>query len=144
MQVPYAGSEYAIKAERERQATSTLTENGLRELEPLQILTENKCESTPTIREYHITQQGDDDLVPGGFLHYILMDRVPGVELSQDVFWSLDREERDDIREAFQTAWLQCLEAGVRASMGHLFWDRESSKMWFPSSGIVRSPAYVG
>ncbi|KAL4782374.1 hypothetical protein BJX76DRAFT_358997 [Aspergillus varians] len=66
MQVPYIGSEYAIHAERARQATETLTTFGRFEVESLETLTRNHCTSMPVIRNYMVAKQGDDQLVPGG------------------------------------------------------------------------------
>lgn len=70
----------------------------------MQTLTRNECTVTPHIRAYKITTQGDDGIVPGGFLHLIVMDKLPGIQLHEEVFWSFEREERDRIRQAFKEA----------------------------------------
>ncbi|RDW76453.1 uncharacterized protein DSM5745_06445 [Aspergillus mulundensis] len=87
MQIPYAGSQYTLPAERRRQATDTLTTIGR---------------------------------------------RARGTQLNGNLFWSLCREERDEIRDAFRVSWVQCIKAGVDPAQGrmdHLFWDKASSKL---------------
>ncbi|KAL3489575.1 hypothetical protein BJX62DRAFT_238973 [Aspergillus germanicus] len=60
----------------------------------------------PKIRTHEAIIQDDDSmLVPGGFLHYILMDKACGVQLSEEIFWAYSRSERDRIREAYKEAW---------------------------------------
>lgn len=75
------------------------------ELEPLHTLTEKKVTSTPRIWKYKATRQGPDGMVPGGFLHIVLMNHAPGEQLSPELFWRLPREERDQVRAAFRFAW---------------------------------------
>lgn len=104
--VPCTGFEYATNAERARQATTQPPKADSQEINALQILTRNKSKSTPVIKHYQELEQTEDGLVPGGFLHYILMDHVPGVQLSYDKFWSFPFPERVRIRDAFKEAWM--------------------------------------
>ncbi|KAL4797815.1 hypothetical protein BDV19DRAFT_377328 [Aspergillus venezuelensis] len=90
---------YCSAPERARQATTSLTPNGLRELEPLQKLTQNDCKSAPHIREHESGLQDDDG----------------SRELNKDVFWSLSDEERSNVRDAFRLAWLECVRADKRS-----------------------------
>jgi hypothetical protein len=63
----------------------------------------------PAIRHHEVLKQGDEgdtQLVPGGFLHYVLFEKAPGVQLNWDLFWGYGRGERDAIRCAFREAWL--------------------------------------
>ncbi|KAL4809626.1 hypothetical protein BDV18DRAFT_157375 [Aspergillus unguis] len=141
IQVPYAGSEYAIYEERARQASKTgINMTARRELDSLEALTKAKCPNTPLIRQKWETKQdssGSSDklgrgLVPGGFLCYVLMEHAKGVQMEKSQFWSRDAQEREMIRRAFKEAYLNCLEAGVLPWMmgqGHLFWDAGASKM---------------
>ncbi|KAL3496186.1 hypothetical protein BJX62DRAFT_232689 [Aspergillus germanicus] len=134
MQIPYAGSEYACYEERARQASEILDTDSRERVEADEILTRNQCTACPAIRHHEITKQENDDteLVPGEFLHYLLFDKAPGVQLDWDLFWSWDREERDAVRSAFREAWLECVRAGVNPNMNvlrHLFWSRETGKI---------------
>jgi hypothetical protein len=49
------------------------------------------------------TVQNDDRYVPGGYITYIVMEKAEGINLES--FEGLPREERDQIREAFISAW---------------------------------------
>jgi hypothetical protein len=103
--IPYAGSDWAIPAERARQASEDLPWHGREELDNLQALSASGCTSVPRLRAQEITKQGEDSgFVPGGFLHYILMDKAQGVQLDEQAFWTYSREERDAIREWFRDA----------------------------------------
>jgi hypothetical protein len=104
--IPYAGSEYACYEERARQASEILDTDSRERVEADQILARNQCTACPAIRHHEITKQKDDDteLVPGGFLRYLLFEKAPGVQLDWDLFWSYEREERDAIRSAFREA----------------------------------------
>lgn len=106
MQVPWEGSEYVSASERAKQATTTLPDNAELDVNPLLILTENKCTAAPLVRAYRKTVQDlEDGLVPGGFLHFVLMDHAPGQQLSHEMFWGFERRVRDEIRGAFRAAW---------------------------------------
>ncbi|KAL3492840.1 hypothetical protein BJX62DRAFT_235782 [Aspergillus germanicus] len=132
MQVSHAGSEYAIRAERERQASKELSTFGYLEIEPLETLTKNNCPSTPRLRQHWATEQGNDETVSGGFLHYLLIEKLEGLQLSRDLFWILDRDERDQIRVAFKDAFENCIKAGTLLSQldaRYLMWDKKASKM---------------
>ncbi|KAL2788179.1 hypothetical protein BJX66DRAFT_340453 [Aspergillus keveii] len=114
VQIPYAGSDWAIPAERARRASINLPWHGREELDNLQALSASA------------------DFVPGGFLHYILLERAQGVQLDEETFWAYSREERDAIREGFRNACCECMRAGVygeQAALDHLFWDSETSKV---------------
>lgn len=43
-------------------------------------------------------------ILPGGYITFILMEKVPG-EMIHD-FWDYDRAKRDRIREAFKLSWM--------------------------------------
>lgn len=91
-----------------------LTVTPATEIKCLETLTKNKCKATPLIRQHEVMKQDGDGIIPGGFLHCILMDHAPGVELKRTLrisspdnkFWSLDFEERTRIRNAFRDAWM--------------------------------------
>lgn len=77
-----------------------------REIDALEYLTNARCSSTPALLAAKHETQGEEDWVPGGFVDFILMERLPGTE---PPYWSgssMDRPERDRLREAFKKAWL--------------------------------------
>ncbi|KAL3480517.1 hypothetical protein BJX99DRAFT_254507 [Aspergillus californicus] len=101
----YRGSEWAIHAERARQASETPNIMADSELRAVSLLRDNNCTAAPRIRTHEATTQDDSMLVPGGYLHYILMDKAGGVQLSEELFWSYERGQRDRIREAYKEAY---------------------------------------
>jgi hypothetical protein len=58
----------------------------------------------PALFGYKIKKQGMDGLVPGGYLVFLLLGHVPGIQLDS-VYWGLPPDERQRIRLAFQVAW---------------------------------------
>lgn len=100
--IPYAGSEFEAREERERQASTNLTGSASSELESLRRLKE--CDCAPTLLAHKREEQGRDGLVPKGFILYLLMNRLPGLRLGP-VFWNLESSEREEIRQKFKAAW---------------------------------------
>ncbi|KAL4940961.1 hypothetical protein BDV06DRAFT_195511 [Aspergillus oleicola] len=86
MQIPYAGGEWAIHGERARQATQTLPRDGRREVDNIDTLTHEDSRYSPRIRQRQESKQGNNGLVPGGFIHHILMDHAPGIQLNKKLF----------------------------------------------------------
>ena len=90
---------------RAKQATSEMIVQSKMEVEALSILTNAGCSSTPALFSWVQKQQDSDLWVPGGYILYILMEKLPGVNPAP-IFRHMDRQERDDLRAAFKTAWL--------------------------------------
>lgn len=72
------------------------------EIAHLETLTEAGCTGTPRLLGYQCMTQDDKMWLPGGYVFCILMEFLPGISLEN--FWWLPREERDQVRQAFQTA----------------------------------------
>jgi hypothetical protein len=51
-------------------------------------------------------RQADDQWIPRGFMWYILMERLPGINPELPFQREMDRAERDALRAAFKVAWL--------------------------------------
>ncbi|KAE8164785.1 hypothetical protein BDV40DRAFT_298104 [Aspergillus tamarii] len=108
MQIPCEGPEHQPADMRARQA-STSYENDLditSQVYALEILTDHGCESTPGILARKEDLQKEIDLVPGGYIIYVLMNYLPGKQLSKGFFWNIEYSVREEIRQAFKTAWL--------------------------------------
>jgi hypothetical protein len=110
MQIPYMGSEFDLPEERATQASDVLIESSQSEYEALQHLTERRCQSTPALLGHKMDKQQENGLVPGGYILYLLMTRMPGIPLGTNVvfdslFWKLPDTTRDNIREAFKVAY---------------------------------------
>lgn len=106
--IPCEGPEHQPADMRARQA-STSYENDLditSQVYALEILTDHGCESTPGILARKEDLQKEIDLVPGGYIIYVLMNYLPGKQLSKGFFWNIEYSVREEIRQAFKTAWL--------------------------------------
>jgi hypothetical protein len=101
--VPHKGTETRSARERAKQA-QTIPEVGTQnEIEALQILTQAGCSSSPTLLALKQENQSVDMWLPGGYIVYILMNKLPGIHI--DRIESLPRLERDELRKSFKNAW---------------------------------------
>lgn len=76
------------------------------ELGALKLFTEKGCTSTPKLLAFEEETQSSHDSVPGGYILYLLMEKLPGSRIDKDAFWHLDESERAKIREKFKDAWM--------------------------------------
>ncbi|OOF95217.1 hypothetical protein ASPCADRAFT_406036 [Aspergillus carbonarius ITEM 5010] len=97
LQVPIGGTEADPPATRARQATMEFYP---RELEGLQRCTTSGV--TPVLWDQKWERQGEEGVVPGGFILRIVWEIVPGMRLGDvygsTVFWTLDEKKREVIR----------------------------------------------
>lgn len=73
------------------------------ELESFKLL--RGCPAVPQFLGHATETQGNHDLVPGGYIQYVVWEKVLGEPLTQEFFWSLDRSIRDEIRSKFCAAY---------------------------------------
>ncbi|KAE8144194.1 hypothetical protein BDV25DRAFT_134879 [Aspergillus avenaceus] len=88
--------------------------------------------SAPKLLHVKKDEQDHTGPVPGGFLQYLLIQRPPGKYLNPEMFWSMDGQERNTVRNAFKRAWLNCVSAGFKPAMSaieNLIWDAEKGNM---------------
>ncbi|GKZ25959.1 hypothetical protein AbraIFM66951_002072 [Aspergillus brasiliensis] len=104
MQVPYLEAATKEPSERAKQADPEIPYLASSEAEALSILTEAKCTSSPYLIDWMHRQQ-TDGWVPGGYIHYIAMEMLPGVTVCYH-FHRMERQERDELRDAFKKAWM--------------------------------------
>ncbi|KAH8429865.1 uncharacterized protein LDX57_007537 [Aspergillus melleus] len=86
------------------------------------------CKCTPKLLGYAIKTQGPDDELPGGYVAYIVMQKVPGETLND--FDNRTEAEKNRIRVA--------LIAALWEFSSHYFthWDpRKENIIWDPTSG---------
>jgi hypothetical protein len=69
----------------------------------LDLLADGGCVSSPVLLGYTQEEQDDDMWIPRGYIVYILMTWCSGVVLLD--FWRRDPAERQEIRDAFRTAY---------------------------------------
>lgn len=80
------------------------------EREAFKLLMSQGCTVVPRMLGYSEKTQAENDLVPGGYIKYLVWERIPGESLTEEFFWSLDRPKRDDIRAKFRVAYESVME----------------------------------
>jgi hypothetical protein len=98
-QVPIAGTEVKSAAIRARQAVDTPPD--LPELMAFRTSMKLDCDVVPRLLAYQQRRQADDEGVPGGYITYILWEKVAGESLNLTEFWRLPFAERKAIRDKF-------------------------------------------
>ncbi|PGH33747.1 hypothetical protein GX50_03404 [[Emmonsia] crescens] len=71
-----------------------------KEILRLKYFNEKDCSVTPLLLHKEKIIQGPNLPIPGGYIVFIVMEKVPGVPLTD--FWTYDRPKRDRFREAFR------------------------------------------
>ncbi|KAJ5543440.1 hypothetical protein N7461_009443 [Penicillium sp. DV-2018c] len=103
------------------------------ELEAYKALMSQACSSVPRFLGYSERKQEEHGLVPGGYVKYLVWEKVPGDSLTKEFFWSLDFPVRADIRIEFRAAYEEMLRCGVEPQ------DSRISKIIYDqSTGNVR------
>jgi len=131
IQIPYTGTELESAQSRRAQAQGGFPSSCMETAKALCLLRDNKSEHSPSYITIIETRQGDNGLVPAGFLIYTFMTWCPGVPLLAKDYNSKPKEERDTIRHAFKEAWDDARRCGVvnkSPSEGDLLWDAPNKK----------------
>lgn len=102
LQIPVAGTQYQSAQLRQKQAAKPQPHL---ELTTLKALKELGCDVVPDLLAYQEGKQDEDSIVPGGYITYVVWDKVPGEPLSEEEFWELDLESRQAIRAKFREAY---------------------------------------
>lgn len=90
-----------------KQARTVLHPSAQEEIRALKTLNWNGCSSAPTLLAQKEDVQGAHDWVPGGYILYLLMNKLPGIQVP----WvtHLCPEEQAAFEDAFKKAWLYVL-----------------------------------
>jgi hypothetical protein len=99
LQIPTSGTLFRSPQIRRQQADGPRPHL---ELTTLKKLKEMGCDVVPDLLAYQEGKQGDDGIVPGGYITYVVWDIVPGEPLSREEFWKLDFKSRGEIRAVFR------------------------------------------
>lgn len=142
LQVPIVGTEFAPANERASQATRVEGEHT--EITAVKALDRQHSTITPSLLAISEGLQGEQGLVPGGYVTRIVFERVEGVRLAEDQILPEYRStphtflreysqlQRDDIREIFYSNYQYLKELGWEPSFGgatHLVWNAKLSKL---------------
>ncbi|KGO77738.1 hypothetical protein PITC_010080 [Penicillium italicum] len=101
-QIPIAGTEFEKTPIRATQAVKSYEP---KELTALKSLEERGCDVIPRLLGYQCDQQDEDDIIPGGFVTYVMWAKVPGEPLDMQVFWSCSFSQRQEIRLKFREVY---------------------------------------
>ncbi|KAF7131151.1 hypothetical protein CNMCM5793_004201 [Aspergillus hiratsukae] len=97
------------------------------ELTTLKALKELECDVVPDLLAYGERKQGEDSIVPGGYITYVVWDKVPGEPLNAEEFWKLDLESRQAIRDRFREAYPKLRKCGYlprMSTMSKIIYDK--------------------
>ena len=76
------------------------------EIKALEALTLAGCSYTPKYITSKHANQDPNSWVPGGFLDYVVMEKLEGVAVSEEYLDRLRLEEQRDLRNAFKSSYL--------------------------------------
>ncbi|KAI2731856.1 hypothetical protein CBS147332_995 [Penicillium roqueforti] len=113
-QIPIAGTEFQKPTIRAAQAVES---PDYIELIALKDLREQGCDAVPKLLGYHLGKQDEDDIVPGGYITYLVWEKVPGDSLDRKGFWSYPLSKREEIRHKFCEACKKLVKCGYRPLM---------------------------
>ena len=82
------------------------------ELKALEAFSKSNNDYTPHLISYKRGEQGTDGMLPGGYITYTVMTKMPGESLLNR-YWMLPTDERESIVQEF----LPALRYGIRHSM---------------------------
>ncbi|KAJ5554800.1 hypothetical protein N7461_003270 [Penicillium sp. DV-2018c] len=101
-QIPLTGTE---DADHDTLARQAVPPGVCGELEAFKRLQSAGCGAVPRFLGHAESTQGDNDLLPGGYIRYLVWEKVPGESLTKEFFWGLDITARNDIRAKFRHAF---------------------------------------
>jgi hypothetical protein len=101
-QIPLSGTE---DANRDTLARQAVPPEVCGELECFKLFQYGRCDVVPRFLGHAESTQGDHDLLPGGYIRYVVWEKVPGEPLTEEFFWGLDDTARKEIRSKFRAAY---------------------------------------
>ncbi|CAI7674975.1 unnamed protein product [Penicillium discolor] len=98
-QIPWLGTELRKASVRAAQATGPFEPP---ELQALKHFKQQCCKAVPELLGYQYEKQDKGDIIPGGFITYVIRKKVPGEPLDFTRFWNCTFSERQNIRVKFR------------------------------------------
>ena len=99
LQIPVIGTQYQSPQNRRKQAAKPQQHI---ELTTLKVFKKLECNVVPDLLACQEGKQGEDSIVPRGYITYVVWDKVSGESLDEERFWVLDFESRKAIRARFR------------------------------------------
>jgi serine/threonine protein kinase len=103
--IPYIDTEFKSAEVRKAQADSNQFTDFKNEIAALRKLASNGSKHSPHLVDVLHAKQGDDGMVPTGFISYVLMTWCPGFPLPERGYFFKPQSEQNAIRQAFKQAW---------------------------------------
>ncbi|CAG8425587.1 unnamed protein product [Penicillium salamii] len=140
IQVPHCGTEFEDPDDRRVQASQCR----IYEVKALQKLAQHHANPVPSLLAVKDDIQGEDGYVPGGYVVYLLFEKVsatrivdarlgPSSIMERNGFLQqFPREERNEIRAQFANANAELCQIDIvhwDPGADHLIWDSERSKL---------------
>ncbi|CAG7931453.1 unnamed protein product [Penicillium olsonii] len=128
-QVPVAGTETKNAAVRATQAVDTPSDHP--ELIAFRTFIKLDCDVVPRLLGYQQRQQDHDEGVPGGYITYILWEKVAGESLNLTEFWRLPFADHQALRDQFRQVYtfLLCGYMPCMAGPSKIIYDKSSGQM---------------
>ncbi|KAK2794011.1 hypothetical protein FQN50_009960 [Emmonsiellopsis sp. PD_5] len=109
-----------------------------REINSLSHFNARGCSVTPKLLHVVKSLQEEWMLVPGGYIVFLVMEKVPGDPL--DGFWGYDPPKREKVRAAFRRGLTELLSHNanpIDTRLGNLIYNEEKDKVWFVDYELV-------
>lgn len=101
-QGPDEGTEFLLPEVRAQQANPQFEKQ---EAKARKKFRQGGCKSVPSLLGYGQSVQGEHGPVPGGYITYLVWEKVRGQVLNPELFWSFERPKRDLVRRKFRAAY---------------------------------------
>jgi len=138
-QQPYLPSE--VKGEPDSSTTTRA------EVKALQRFRDANSTHAPWLVEYKHAIQGADGPLPGGYLTFTVMTKMPGDSLHNLYYWGMSSEEREEITSEFLRALRSIYALGIEpvdCALRNVLWERETRRctiidfeLWRETDGPV-------
>ncbi|OQD60501.1 hypothetical protein PENPOL_c023G02585 [Penicillium polonicum] len=136
-QIPTAGTEFQKFTIRAAQAAGPCEHT---ELIALKAFMEKGCDVVLKLLGYRLGKQDEDDIVPGGYITYVVWEKVRGDSLDGDMFWSCPFSQRQEIRAKFRQVYEKLLQFGCRPGLpapSKIIYDWATGEMHISGFGRV-------
>lgn len=103
LQIPIIGTQYQSSQNWQKQAAKPQQHI---ELMTLKVFKQLGCDVVPGLLACQEGKQGEDSIVLGGYITYVVWNKVSGEPLDKERFWELDFESRKAIHAKFHEFFL--------------------------------------
>jgi hypothetical protein len=101
------------------------------ELKALKLFTEASNPNVPHLVAFKQEAQGADGLLPGGYITYTVMTKLPGRNLLDLQYWTIASKEREKIMDEFWHGLRSIYDLGIEPidrALRNVLWEQETQK----------------